>query len=166
MAKQLNRKYKRNKVNGYYFIQKEAEWLESPAYRDLTPLARCLLDEFLIIYTPTRNGKLSMPTRRAAHRLGVTENTVLSAFDDLVEHGFVVMTKGELWIERRAREWRLTMLTCNNHEPTDDWKFWEQGKPVRVTTRKKRRSEKLKQRRSKIKANLHKKFKQNLKIVR
>jgi len=43
MGKPLNRKYKRK--GGY--IQKSEEWLASPAYRDLKPIARCLLEVVL-----------------------------------------------------------------------------------------------------------------------
>lgn len=140
------RKYKRRAACGYQYIQKDSEWLESPAYRDLRPLARCLLEEFLIVYRPTRNGKLSLPTKRAAARLGVTENTILSAYDDLIEHGFLVLVSSEQWVERMAREWRLTMMPSGNREPSDDWKRWEADQPVRRTRRRKNsRSKKLQQ---------------------
>lgn len=129
------RKLKRPAVNGYAFIQKDAEWLESPAYRALRPLARCLLDEFLIIYRESRNGDLTLSTRAAAQRLGVSENTVLPAFDQLVEHGFLEMTRGEVWVERKAREWRLTIMPSQGQEPTDDWRRWAPGNPVRLTRR-------------------------------
>src|SRR5690606_14689390 len=109
MAKSANRGYKRK---GCYF-RKWAEWVNSPAYRDLKPPARCLLDEFQLIYRPTRNGYLSIGTRRAAELLRVTEPTASRAFYDLMEHGFIVLTKGELWMERKAREWRLTIEPYN-----------------------------------------------------
>lgn len=124
------------------FITKWAEWTDSPAYRDLKPPARCLLDEFQLIYRPGRNGRLSIGTRRAAELLRVTENTASNAFHDLVEHGFIVLTNGQLWMERKAREWRLTIEPCNGREPTDDWRHWEPGKPVAVVPRKKSRPQK------------------------
>ena len=116
-------KAKLKRPGGY--IQKHEEILASPAYRDLKPVARCLLEEFQRIYRPGRNGKLSVSTKNAASLLNVSEPTASNAFYDLVDHGFLVQTKGQLWQERLSREWRLTIVPSgNNHEPTDEWKKW------------------------------------------
>ena len=133
MAKSLAKQYNRK---GSY-IRKWAVWMESPAYRDLKPPARCLLDEFLLIYRPGRNGYLSISVRNAVKRLRVSENTAKNAYYELVEHGFLVLAKGEIYAQRKAREWRLTIEPCNGHEPTDDWRQWEPGKPVATIFRKK-----------------------------
>jgi hypothetical protein len=133
MANPLAKQYKRQ---GSY-IRKWAEWMESPAYRDLKPPARCLLDEFQLIYRPGRNGQLSISTRRAAELLRVSENTAKNAFYELVEHGFIALTKDEMFVQRMAREWRLTIEPSNGHEPTDDWRKWAPGKPVARMFRKK-----------------------------
>jgi|GEM_PF-788929 len=133
MAKPFAKQYKRK---GSY-IRKWAEWMDSPAYRDLKPPARCLLDEFQLIYRPGRNGHLSISTRRAVELLRVSENTVKNAFYELVEHGFLALSKGEVFTQRLAREWRLTIEPCNGCEPTDDWRLWEPGKPVARMFRKK-----------------------------
>lgn len=134
------RRFRRLQVAGYECIIKNAEWLESPSYRDLRPLARCLLEEFLIVYRPSLNGRLSLPTRKAARRLGIAENTVLNAFDDLVEHGFIELIKGHDWAAREAREWRLTFMLCNGREPTDDWRNWGKDQPVRRSPRSRKKS--------------------------
>jgi len=155
------RKIKHKPVNGYCFIIKPAEMLESQAYRNLDSIARDLLDEFLIICTPSRNGRISLTTKKAAERIGVSENTILGRFDMLVAHGFIVMTKGEVWVERMAREWRITCIECNGKEPTNDWELWTPGNPVRITSREKRRSKKLKQTASENKAPLPERLKQN-----
>ena len=133
MAKPLAKQYKRK---GCY-IQKWAEWMESPAYRDLRPAARCLLDEFQLIYRPGRNGSLNISTRQAKGLLRVSENTASNAFYELVEHGFLALTKDEIFMQRKTREWRLTIEPCNGLEPTDDWRHWEPGKPVDRLFRKK-----------------------------
>jgi len=118
--------------NGY--IHKWEQILSSPAYRDLKPAARCLLEEFQRIYRPGRNGKLSISTKRAAELINISEPTASKAFYELVEHGFLVLTEGHLWQERRAREWRLTFeLGANNREPTDEWMDW---KPKKTPTQK------------------------------
>jgi len=94
-------------------------------------------DEFQLIYRPGRNGHLSISTRRAVELLRVSENTVKNAFYELVEHGFLALSKGEVLAQRMAREWRLTIEPCNGREPTDDWRNWEPGKPVATIFRKK-----------------------------
>jgi hypothetical protein len=101
--------------------------LDSPAYLDLKPPARALLIEFLRIYRPFRNGRLSISTRDAVTRLNVSEPTAIKAFEELATHGFIRLRNHENWMERKAREWELTMLQVNNHEPRNDWMKWEQG---------------------------------------
>ena len=122
------------------FIQLHEEILASPAYRDLTPKARCLLTEFQRIYRPSRNGWLSISVVNAAKLIKVNKDTASKAFRSLAEHGFIVLTKGEYWQERLAREWRLTFEEFNDREPTDDWKRWRLDQPV-VTLPKKSRSQ-------------------------
>jgi hypothetical protein len=113
------------------YIQRHEEWLSSPAYRDLSCAARCLLEEFQRIYRPQRNGQLSIGTRRASRLLRVAEGTAGKAFHDLASHGFIKLVKGELWQQREAREWRLTFEPCNGREPTDDWRDWEPPNKMR-----------------------------------
>jgi len=97
---------------------------DSPAYRDLSLAARALLDEFTHIYRPERNGALSISTKNAARQLNCNERTAIKAFQELIEHGFLMLTEGHYWQQRKAREWRLTFEPCNNREPTDEWEQW------------------------------------------
>jgi|SRR5690554_437499 len=122
-------KQKRSKRRGYWFSIWD-EWFESPAYRDLSLPARCLLLEFQHIYRPSRNGRLSISVENAMERLGCAKKTAQRAFRELAEHGFIKLKEGERWQERKAREWALTIEQLNGHEPTDDWKHWNPGHPV------------------------------------
>jgi len=126
MGKPLNRKYKRN--GGY--IQRHEEWLSSPAYRDLKPVARCLLEEFQRIYRPNRNGQLSISVANAAKLTHASKEPVSRAFYELADHGFLKPMKDAYWTERAAREWALTFESLNGREPTDDWKRWSSTNPV------------------------------------
>lgn len=156
------RKFRRPMTNGYHYIQLDAQILESPAYRDLTPLARALLIEFLIVYRPSRNGVLSLPTRKTAKRLNVTENTVTNAFHDLLEHGFIRLDGEAMYNARLAREWMLTFMPMNNREPSDDWQRWDKGKVVfYIPYAKKYRSQKLRQTASSSEAALHENLQQH-----
>lgn len=126
MAKSLSAKYKRK--GG--FIMRHEEILVSLAYRDLSTVAKCLLEEFQRIYRRGRNGTLSISVKRASKLLHVHKDTAGKAFYELAEHGFIAPKKGSNWRERLAREWALTFEELSGREPTDDWKKWEPGKPV------------------------------------
>lgn len=120
------------------FVQRYESMISSPAYRDLSTVARCLLEEFQRIYLPSRNGKLSISTRNAAKRLKVSEPTAINAFYDLEEHGFIVLVNHELWLERKAREWRLTFeRTLGGGLATDEWAQWK-GSPLSSQRKKSR----------------------------
>jgi len=112
------------------FIRRYELMLSSPTYRDLSPVAKCLLEEFQRIYRPSRNGQLSISVKNASELLNVHKDTAGRAFYELAEHGFIVLKKGHYWTQRLAREWAITFEELNGREPTDDWKKWELGKPV------------------------------------
>ncbi|TVO78451.1 hypothetical protein [Sedimenticola selenatireducens] len=107
------------------YVKKWEVILASSAYRDLKPVARCLLEEFQRIYRPARNGTLSISLKRAQTLINAGETAVMEAFKQLVANGFIVLTHGELWQQRKAREWRLTFEPyANGREPSDEWKYW------------------------------------------
>ncbi len=127
------------RAGGYFTVSRE--WFNSAAFRDLSLPARCLLTEFQNVFYPGRNGALSISVANAAERLGVDPKTARKPFHELAEHGFIALTKGEYWQERKAREWRLTFYGCHGKEATDEWRFWKPGEPV-VKLAKKTRSTK------------------------
>lgn len=122
------------------FVMRYECLMESPAYRSLSTVARCLLEEFQRVYYPDRNGRLSISTRNAAKLLNVSEPTATAAFYDLEEHGFIALANHENWMERRAREWRLTFERNGTRAPTDEWATWS-GEPF-PSHRKNRRPKK------------------------
>ena len=132
-----SRRLKRAKRAGPFILLYE-EMLSSPAYRDLNCKARSLLIEFMRIFLPSRNGRLSITVVNAAQLLRVNKDTASTMFRSLAEHGFIALTRGEYWQERLAREWRLTFECCNGREPTDDWRRWEPGQSVLTLPRKSR----------------------------
>ncbi len=118
------------------------EEYESPAFRSLSPAARALLLEFLMVCVPSRNGRLVLPVARAAKRLGVSENTVRKAYDDLLEKGFIAIREEAQWQNGRAREYRLTFEQSNGREPTDEWRDWTPDRPIWRSRRRRTRREK------------------------
>lgn len=117
------------------YVRRYEEMLKSPAYRDLSTAARCLLEEFQRIYRPNRNGRLSIGTRQAAKLLNVAPGTARGLFYDLSEHGFIQQSKPANWQEGMAREWRLTFEPCSGRNPTDDWRQWTPGNPLPAPAR-------------------------------
>lgn len=118
------------------FAQIYHEVFESPAYRDCRPLARALLVELLLIFTPQRNGRLQLAAARAADLLNVDKKTVIPAFHELAEHGLIAATRGDAWQDGQARQWRLTFEQCDGREPTDEWRQWEPGKSVFIVPKR------------------------------
>lgn len=107
------------------FVMLYRHYTNSPAYKDLKPPAKVLLLEFLEICFPQeRNGRLSISVNNAAKKLNISKPTAIKAFTELVEHGFIVLTNGERWQERKAREWRLTVMPCNGRQPSNEWQLW------------------------------------------
>jgi hypothetical protein len=138
------------------FLKIECEWFNSSAFRDLTPVAVCLLLEFLNVYYPSRNGRLSISTRDASKKIGVSENTCIKAFHDLVEHGFLILTNHHNWTQGKAREFELTVKPLEGRVAKNSWNRWEPGKPVgELPKRKKPRPQKLMRSASKIEAVVH-----------
>ena len=90
------------------YIMRHEKMLESPAYRDLKPPARCLLEEFQRKFRPSRQGRLSISVKNAACLVGVTKSTISKAFRELESHGFIKLTRGELWQQRKAGQWKST----------------------------------------------------------
>ena len=119
-------------------MRKWEEILSSPAYRDLRPVDRCVLEELQRVYRPNRNGQLSLSVRNAEKLVHANKDTVSKAFDNLAAHGFIELARGEYWQEGKAREWRLTFEPCNGREPTDEWRTWEPGKIIYSTPKRNR----------------------------
>ena len=102
--------------------------MNSPAWLDLRPTPRVLLLEFLLIYRPSRNGKLSISEKAAINRLNVSPKLAARAFYELSEHGFIKISKYQDWMNGQAREWSLTFKPVNSREPTNEYMQWKKGK--------------------------------------
>lgn len=110
------------------FARLDHRMLNTCAYRALSPTARSLLNELVMLENGSNNGSLYLSVRDAADRAGVTDLTAIrKAFDELQELGFIVMTEEAHFhvkaAERsRARCWRLTWLAGPGRKgPTMDF---------------------------------------------
>ena len=99
------------------FVRLDYRILSSNPYRSLTPNARSLLVELIMLYNGENNGSLYLGVRDAAHRLGVADHhAASSAFDELQKLGFIELTADAYFSVKasnksRARCWRLPWLS-------------------------------------------------------
>lgn len=96
------------------FVRLDHRMLNCAAYRSLSPNARSLLVELIMLYNGENNGSLYLSVRDATYRLGAADTSVATnAFDDLMQLGFIEITKDSHFAIKadessRARCWRLT----------------------------------------------------------
>jgi hypothetical protein len=96
------------------FARFDHKILKSNAYRSLSPNARALLMELVMLYNGSNNGSIYLSVQDAAHRMGVADHHAASrAFDELQKMGFIEMTREAYFAIKashlsRARTWRLT----------------------------------------------------------
>lgn len=112
----------------------EHRMLESPAYACLTPNARAVLQELVMIFNGSNNGSLYLSVRDTAARIGLVDNRAIeAAYDLLMEVGFLELAKDAHFAVKasdtsRARCWRLTWLVWpespvkDRRRPTNEWR--------------------------------------------
>lgn len=130
MAKRRNR----NRVNATgrnpqdRFVRLPFRLLNSNAYRSLSPNAKVLLSELVMLHNGENNGSLYLSVRNAAHRVGVADLSAASrAFDDLMALGFIELAQDAYFSVKaadasRARCWRLTWLVGPGRK-APSWNF-------------------------------------------
>ena len=91
------------------FVQLPHWLLKCPAWRQLSPVGRCILIELLSIYNGRNNGYIALSARDAAERVGCSKDTANRAFVELRAIGFVeVSIVGAFHRKtRHATEYRL-----------------------------------------------------------
>lgn len=114
------------------FFKMDQSLFQSAAFRSLKCVERCLLLELYSLYLPSRPD-VFLSVKDAGKRLKVKPETAGKAFYALEEKGFIKLTRGELWQERVAREWRLTFKEYYQQPPTNDWKRYEKSDADRGT---------------------------------
>jgi hypothetical protein len=87
---------KRNEARTDHFTKMVRHFMESPAWRALSPSAQALYVWVKLEWhgpKANNNGKLRLSTRQAADRMGCTAHTAGRAFLDLQAKGFIVATE-------------------------------------------------------------------------
>jgi hypothetical protein len=101
----------------------------SPAFRSLKGPALKVFIELRTRFHGGNNGDLSLSLDEAASLLGIGKGTAQRAFAELVDKGFLRMTRRGQWIGRLAATWRTTDKGCKGELPTNDWKAWQPQRP-------------------------------------
>jgi hypothetical protein len=124
----LNKRGRNNSPSGR-FGRLPHEISLSPAYRSLSPNARALLVEFVIMDTGQNNGSFWLSVRDGAARIGLSnKDSAAKAFAELETAGFLRKTKEAHFSIKtadtsRARCWRLTFLYAPGiGARTDEWR--------------------------------------------
>jgi hypothetical protein len=97
------------------FVYLPHHMLRSPAWRSLSPVARCIFLELAAIYNGGNNGFIALSTRDAAQHVRCSKDTAARALVELTEKGFIVCcSRGHF--DRKsphASEYRLTLYACD-----------------------------------------------------
>jgi hypothetical protein len=118
------------------FVRLDFRMLESLAFRSLSPNARALLIELIMLHNGENNGSLYLALQDAAARMGVADpHTAASAFVELQERGFIAMTRNAHFKVKaaehsRARTWRLNFLFGPGRRSAD-WTFLDTQPPAK-----------------------------------
>ncbi|MEO9469210.1 hypothetical protein [Parasphingorhabdus sp.] len=122
----------RNKNKVGRFARIGHDLLRSSAYRSLSPNARSLLLELVMMENGQNNGEFWLSEADAARRMGVSCTKIARrAFSELTEAGLVAMTKDSHFNVKtglgRARCWQLTFLyNCFERLPaSNEWRDFE-----------------------------------------
>ncbi len=114
MTKQHNHTGRSEKAADH--VRLYAWMMNSPAWKDLTPVARTVYVLLKDQYKGTNNGRLVLSIRQVSDALRVSKTTAAKAFIELQEHGFIeAMIRGSFGgrKDRRATEWGLTECPCD-----------------------------------------------------
>ena len=111
--------------------------LESPAWRSLSPPARCLYIVLKMLYVGNNNGRLFMSVRRAAELVNVSPTTAALAFKELEDRGFIRLARPASFnMKATARRGEARCWVLTEHPEGDrpgagslDFMRWRPAKP-------------------------------------
>jgi hypothetical protein len=107
--------------------------IHSPAFRSLSPVARCVLLELKALYTGSNNGTLFLSAREAGRRVGVGKTKAWQALRELQQKRFIrVVERGAFSWKTAARRgdatcWLLTEFPPGGEKGvgTKDFMHWK-----------------------------------------
>jgi hypothetical protein len=134
----MSNRRRRKQAKSPPFVMLPHYMLDSAAWRSLSLAARSALIELHRLYNGTNNGRLAMPARELAERLGCSKTHAARILNELEEMGFTVPEKIGTFKQhgRVATEYALT-LELNNvtgEPPTKAFMKWRAPRSHRRDT--------------------------------
>lgn len=117
---------------GQPFVMVPNYMFDSPAFRSLDRVARCLLLELIRRHNGHNNGEIALGQRDAAKAVGISKLlTIATAFRELEAKGFIEATAKGAFSNKlsRATEWRLTWLEAGDRKPDKPFMRWVPDAP-------------------------------------
>ena len=125
----------RSKYTPGGYVKLDGHMLDSKAWKTLKPIARAVYIAIKRRHRNRGNGKsnnryISMSRREAAVHTGFSESAMRNAFPDLIEKGFIKITRESAFNMKnaRAREYALTEFSVGDKLPTKDFLRWPPDK--------------------------------------
>ncbi len=98
--------------------------MKCPAWRMMSPNSKALLIEVWMRHNGSNNGEISYSVREAED-IGLSRSVAARCFDELVEHGFLRVSRGAGFDQKRmARLWTLTAEPVGEARATKDYMSW------------------------------------------
>ena len=115
------------------FLKIDYDMAHSAAWRSLSGSAMKVWIELRTRYNGRNNGDLSLSLDEAARLLKMGKATVLRAYQELEEKGFIRMVERGQWYGRLATTWEVTDKPHKGYPATNDWSSWrEPRKPKKL----------------------------------
>lgn len=116
----------KGRSKGTKYVKLDKWMLDTEAYRSLHPYARALLVEFDYRFNGANNSRIHMGVREAQKVLGVGRKAAYRGLRELLDRGFIVVTKKGFFTVREATEYRLTWRANVGDRPTKEFRLWGQ----------------------------------------
>ena len=85
--------------------------MDSPAYRTLHLRSRAILFEIAARMNGYNNGKIVLSYEQLRELTGCCNRDIALSMAELWQHGLITFRECEDWIQRKAREYRLTFVS-------------------------------------------------------
>jgi len=116
---------KKSRERGQHFIIFHDWVLKSHAWRALSLKSRCVLLDLWMRHNGTNNGLIHYSCEEAAAAINGVKDTGASALKELIELGFLIVTRDAAFRSKAARTFRLTMEKSWNGRPaTKEFMSW------------------------------------------
>jgi hypothetical protein len=106
-----------------------AWWRQLPAWQTLSPFAKSLLSEMMMLYSPTAP-VIPMTDRAAADVIPCARATAAKALEELEERGWITVVRVGAFCKRGAKRrgsaFRLNMQPFYNEPPSEAFVSWRE----------------------------------------